>query len=109
MKIGSITLDSDKAPFIIAEAGINHNGDLNRALKMVSVAKKAGANAIKFQTFKASEFVSNSELSITYLSQGEEITESQLEMFRRHEFPRDSWFEIKAECDRQNILFLSTP
>jgi len=109
IRIGSSNIGSDHVPFIIAEAGINHNGDLKRALKMVSVAKNSGANAIKFQTFKASEFVANSELQITYLSQGKKVTESQLEMFRRHEFPIDSWFKIKAECEQQKIMFLSTP
>lgn len=96
-------------PFIIAEAGINHNGELDKALAMVSVAKAAGADAIKFQTFKAEEFVGDPEQTYTYRSQGGEVTESMLTMFRRCELERSSWFAIKAECERQGITFLSTP
>jgi N,N'-diacetyllegionaminate synthase len=97
------------APFVIAEAGINHNGELEKALEMIHAAKSAGADAVKFQTFKAEEFVGDQRQTYTYLSQGREVTESMLEMFRRHELPREAWFEIKAECDRQGIVFLSTP
>jgi sialic acid synthase SpsE len=97
------------APFIIAEAGINHNGEPDKALEMVRVAKRAGADAVKFQTFKADEFIGDPTQTYTYRSQGNEVTESMLAMFRRHELPRDAWFAIKAECDRQDIIFMSTP
>ena len=104
MKIGSINIGPGQAPFVIAEAGINHNGDLKKALKMVSVAKKAEANAIKFQTFKAEQFVKDSKLTMTYRSKGTEVTESQLEMFKRHEFSIDNWFKIKA--DKQIMKYI---
>lgn len=99
----------DHPPFIIAEAGINHNGELQKAIDMVCVAKKAGADAVKFQTFKADEFVGDAAQMFTYRSQGKEVTESMLAMFRRYELPPQAWFEIKGECDRQGITFLSTP
>jgi N,N'-diacetyllegionaminate synthase len=99
----------DHDPFIIAEAGINHNGELDKALAMVRVASEAGANAVKFQTFKAEEFVGDPTQTYTYRSQGKDVTEPMLAMFRRYELPRDAWFAIKAECDRQGIVFLSTP
>lgn len=99
----------DHPPYIIAEAGINHNGELKKAMEMIGVAKAAGADAIKFQTFKADEFVGDSTQTYTYRSQGKEVTESMLEMFRRYELPRQAWFEIRAECRRQGITFLSTP
>ena len=96
-------------PFIIAEAGINHNGEINKALEMIEVAKKTGLNAIKFQTFKASEFIADTTQTYTYKSQGKEITESMFEMFERCEFSKEEWREIKRKCDQEKILFLSTP
>ena len=96
-------------PFIIAEAGINHNGNLENALEMIKVAKNAGVNAIKFQTFKAEEFITDSSLTYTYTSQGESITESQLDLFKRCELSKDEFRKIKKVCDDEEIIFLSTP
>jgi len=107
--INGRSIGPNHSPFIIAEAGINHNGELEKALQMVGVAKQAGADVIKFQTFKADEFIGDPNQQYTYLSQGREITESMLNMFRRYELSRNAWFEIKSECDRQDILFMSTP
>jgi len=96
-------------PFIIAEAGINHNGEIANALKMIDIAKTAGADAIKFQTFEASGIVIDSSLTFTYKSQGKEITESMFEMYKRCEFSKIEWIKIKQKCDEAKILFLSTP
>ena len=96
-------------PFIIAEAGINHNGEIANALKMIDIAKTAGADAIKFQTFEASGIVIDSSLTFTYKSQGKEITESMFEMYKRCEFSKTEWIKIKQKCDEVKILFLSTP
>ena len=96
-------------PFIVAEAGINHNGELTKAFEMIKVAKQSGVDAIKFQTFKAEEFCGDKSQTITYKSQGKEVSESMLELFKRYEFGRDEWFEIKQKCVDENILFLSTP
>jgi len=96
-------------PFTIAEAGINHNGILENAYEMIMEAKNAEVDAIKFQTFKAEEFISNQKQSYTYKSQGKEITESMFEMFKRCEFDKDEWVKIKKKCDEEKIVFLSTP
>lgn len=96
-------------PFVIAEVGINHNGLLDKALEMIAVAKAAGADAVKFQTFKADEFVGDPQQMFTYRSRGTEVTESMLAMFRRYELPREAWALINAECQRQRITFMSTP
>jgi N,N'-diacetyllegionaminate synthase len=96
-------------PFIIAEAGINHNGKLEKAFDMIRLAKQAGADAVKFQTFKAEEFVGDPAMTYTYKSQGEMVTESMLEMFKRCEFAPEEWKAIKQCCDREGIIFLSTP
>jgi N,N'-diacetyllegionaminate synthase len=107
--IGKRQIGRGHQPFIIAEAGINHNGEVAKALDMVRVAKQAGADAIKFQTFKAIEFVGDPDQTFTYRSQGKEVTESMLAMFRRYELAADAWDTIRAECDKHNIVFLSTP
>ncbi len=96
-------------PFIIAEAGINHNGEIKTAFEMIRVAKNAGVDAIKFQTFKAKEFVGDPNQKYTYRSQGKDVTESMFEMFKRYEFSRDEWLNVKKKCDDEKILFLSTP
>ena len=109
VSIGRFQLGSGQPPFVVAEAGINHNGDVQRALEMVRAASGAGCDAIKFQTFKAAEFVNDATLQFTYRSQGREITEPMLDMFRRYELPESAWRVIKAECDAAGIVFFSTP
>ncbi|MBU1659454.1 N-acetylneuraminate synthase family protein [bacterium] len=94
--------------FIIAEVGINHNGDISLAKKMIDEAKRAGADCVKFQTFKAQEFVSDASQTYTYTSGGKEITESMLEMFQRYEFNKQEWIEIIAYCKEKGIAFSST-
>jgi len=109
IKIAGKEVGDGAAPFIVAEVGINHNGDLDKALAMIAVAKAAGCDAIKFQTFKAAEFCGDPKQLFTYKSQGREVTESMLAMFTRYEFPPAAWKAIKARCDETGILFLSTP
>lgn len=109
IKIGGSTIDISHTPYIVAEVGINHNGSLEQAFKMIEVAKNAGVNAVKFQTFKAEEFVNDRNQMFTYNSQGKEVTESMLEMFKRYEFSKNEWFAIKNKCDELGITFLSTP
>jgi len=94
--------------FIIAEVGINHNGDITLAKKMIDEAKIAGADCVKFQTFKAEEFVSDPKQTYTYKSQGKEITESMLEMFKRFQFQKDEWKEIINYCKQKDMVFSST-
>jgi len=109
INIGASIVGSGYEPFVVAEAGINHNGDLGRAIEMIHVAKAAGCDAVKFQTFKAHEFVNDPSQMFTYQSQGRQVTESMLEMFRRYELPERAWSEIKNECDKVGIIFFSTP
>lgn len=108
VKLGSYTIGHGYPPFIVAEAGINHNGEIEKAFEMITVAKKAGADAVKFQTFKTEEFVGDKNQMFTYKSQGKEITESMFELHKRHEFSREEWFKIKKKCDEEKIMFLST-
>ena len=109
IKINEFFIGKNSKPFIVAEVGINHNGEIEKAFEMIEIAKKTGLDAIKFQTFKASEFISNSDETYTYKSQGKEITESMYDMFTRYEFSNKDWIKIKKKCDQEEILFLSSP
>lgn len=109
IKLNNYIVGHGCSPFITAEAGINHNGEIQKALEMIKVAKESGADAIKFQTFKASEFIGDDTLTYTYFSQGKKVIEPQLELFKRCEFSHEEWFKIKEKCDEEKIMFLSTP
>ena len=109
IKLNNHIIAKGQPPFIISEVGVNHNGDVRNALKMIDIAKTAGVDAIKFQTFRAEEFVLDTHQMYTYKSQGKEITESMLEMFKRYELSKEDWIKIKKKCDDEKILFLSTP
>jgi sialic acid synthase SpsE len=107
--IGDRPVGLGQEPFIVAEVGINHNGDINRALEMINVASRAGCDAVKFQTFKADQFINDPAQIFTYQSQGREVSESMLEMFKRYELPDSAWQILKEECRKANIIFFSTP
>ena len=108
-QIGTKEIGQDASPYCIAEVGLNHNGDLQLAKQMIDVAKEVGADAVKFQTFKAEEFCGDPEQLFTYQSQGQTVTESMLDMFKRYEFPEHYWQEIKSYCGEACIEFFSTP
>ena len=108
-QIAGRSIGPDDPPYCIAEVGINHNGDLELAKRMIEAAKVAGADAVKFQTFKAEEFCGDLSQTFTYHSQGRAVTESMLEMFQRYEFPPETWQEIKSHCETVGITFFSTP
>ena len=109
IKIGQYEISPDSEPFLIAEAGINHNGDIDKAMEMIHIAKESGVNAVKFFTYKTSEFILDKNLTHTYVSQKQQIIESMYDMFRRCEFSKQDWKKIKDKCDEEQILFLSTP
>lgn len=95
--------------FIIAEAGVNHNGNLSNALKLVEIAKGAGANAVKFQTFVAEKLVSKSTSMAQYQKNNINKVTSQFEMIKTLELSFEDFLNIKSYCDKIGILFLSTP
>lgn len=98
-----------KHVFIIAEAGVNHNGSLDLAKKLIDVAVLAGADAVKFQTFKAVNLVSSSAPKADYQKKTTGGNESQLEMIKKLELDVTAHKELMAYCLEKSILFLSTP
>ena len=99
----------DNHVFVIAEAGVNHNGSLRLAKEMVDEAKKAGADAIKFQTFKAEKLVSDTAPKAEYQKKLTGEQESQLDMLKKLELSFEEFSELSDYCHRQKIMFLSTP
>lgn len=95
MKIAGHEIGPGHPPFIIGEAGMNHGGSIDKALEMVRVAKNAGCDACKFQTYRAAEFCAPDD--------------PMYATFERCELPVEAWTSIKAMCDKLGIIFLSTP
>ncbi|MFN0058765.1 MAG: N-acetylneuraminate synthase [Planctomycetota bacterium] len=95
--------------FVIAEAGVNHNGDLNVARKLIEVAHAAGADAVKFQTFTADDLVTADTPRAAYQERNTGSGASQQEMLRALELPFEAFRILKEHADAQGIVFLSTP
>ena len=95
--------------FIIAEAGVNHNGSVELAKKLINVACEAGADAVKFQTFKAENLVSTNAKKAEYQKQTTDSQESQFDMIKKLELDVETHKELISYCNSQNIMFLSTP
>lgn len=96
--------------FIIAEAGVNHNGSQEMAYQLIKVAKKAGVDAIKFQTFVPELLVTADAPRAIYQQRNmPDKVESQLEMLQRYALPWEVFVRLKKCCDDEGVLFLSTP
>ena len=95
--------------FVIAEAGVNHNGCLDLAYKLVDVAVEAGADAVKFQTFKAEQVISRYAEKAEYQKETTDASASQLEMVKKLELNREAHEKLMAYCRDKGIEFLSTP
>ena len=95
-------------PYVIAEAGVNHEGKLDLAKRLIDEAARGGAHAIKFQTYKAETIASVN--SPYYWDISKEPTKSQFELFKKYDkFWKKEFEELKTECDKSGIEFLSTP
>ena len=95
--------------FIIAEAGVNHNGDLELAKQLINVAAEANADAVKFQTFRAEQLVSHSAPKAEYQTRTTNKAESQFEMIRKLELTEADHHVLIAHCKARDIAFLSSP
>ena len=94
--------------FIIAEAGVNHNGSIDLAKQLVDAAVEAQVDAVKFQTFKASSLVSAKAAKADYQKKTTSADESQYEMIKKLELPAAAFKELKVYCHANRILFLSS-
>jgi N,N'-diacetyllegionaminate synthase len=101
--------NSQEHVFIIAEAGVNHNGSLELAKKLVDIAIEAGCDCVKFQTFKAERLVSKIAEKADYQKEVTGSNESQLAMIKKLELSYDDFIDLKKYCDAREIFFLSTP
>jgi len=95
--------------FIVAEAGVNHNGSLEMAKQLVDAAVKTGADAVKFQTWVTEKVITPDARMAEYQKQNLGREQSQFEMAKQLELSYDQFREIKAYADRQDTLFFSTP
>jgi N-acetylneuraminate synthase len=109
VEIAGCAIGTGQKCFVIAEAGVNHNGDLKLARALVDAAVAAGAHAVKFQTFRAERLVTRDAPKAEYQRRTTGSDESQFAMLKRLELDEDSHRELKAYCNDKGIVFLSTP
>ncbi len=98
-----------KKVFIIAEAGVNHNGSIELAKQLIDEAVLAGVDCVKFQTFKAENLVNKEALKADYQIVNTGNNNSQLDMLKKLELSFENFVELKNYCDEKGIMFLSTP
>ena len=103
------TIGRDHPVFIIAEVGVNHNGDLNLAKQLIREAARCGADCVKFQTFKAERVVTNNAPKASYQLKTTDKNESQISMLKKLEIDMNSYIEIVECCKENNVVFISTP
>lgn len=108
LKLGAREIHEETPPYIIAEIGVNHEGSLEKAKELIRLAKEGGADAAKFQTYRADRIASRN--SPAYWDLSKEPTTNQFELFKKHDRFREKEYEQLAEYSRQiGIDFLSTP
>jgi N-acetylneuraminate synthase len=109
IQVGNKLIGAAQPVFVIAEAGVNHNGDLKLARALIDVAVEAGADAVKFQTFQADRLATPNAPKADYQLQTTGDAESQFDMLRRLELSPDAHRELQSYCHERGIIFLSTP
>jgi N-acetylneuraminate synthase len=109
IQLGSKRIGDKQPCFLIAEAGVNHNGKFSLAKKLIDAAVTAGVDAVKFQTFKAQGVVTDDVGIASYAQKNIGKNLKQLDMIKQYELTYDEFTELKEYCDKKKMLFLSTP
>lgn len=109
IKIGNFLIAEDSDAFVIAEAGVNHQGNIEIAKKLIDIAAESGANAVKFQAFKTEELILRGVPKAPYQLKTTDAEGSQFEMLKKLEINREKIIELKKYCERRDIIFLITP
>lgn len=109
IRIGNALIGEKEPCFIIAEAGVNHNGDIKLAKRLIDSAKEAGADAVKFQTFKAEDVAAESAKTAIYQKKSTKEVKSQLKMLKNLELSQESHEQLMKYAKQKKIIFLSTP
>jgi len=109
VKVGNRLIGPGQPCFIVAEAGVNHNGDINLAHRLVDAAAKAGADAVKFQTYSPESVIARNAPKPAYQHQTTPTDESQFEMAEKLALSYQDFRGIKSLADELGIVFLSTP
>jgi N,N'-diacetyllegionaminate synthase len=109
IEIGGRQIGNGRPAYVIAEAGVNHNGDPELAIELVKQACAAGADCVKFQTFKAETIVTRGAPKAAYQLKVTDPSESQFEMLKRLELKSDDYGRLFDACKANGIQFLSTP
>ncbi len=108
INLGRRIIGSKSTPYVIAEIGVNHEGSLNQAFRLIELAKEGGADAAKFQSYKADTLASKH--SPSYWDTSKEPTTSQHELFKKYDnFGANEFVQLAQHCNRVGIDFLSTP
>lgn len=95
--------------FIAAEIGINHNGDMDLAERMIRAAARAGVDAVKFQNYRTEDFITDRSLRLTYQSNGQVVAEPQYDLFKRCELRQEDLVRLDRCCQDNGVVFFSTP
>ncbi len=109
LTIDGRTIGAGQPAYLVAEIGINHNGNLDLARRTIRAAAEAGADAVKFQNYRTEDFISDRSLRYRYVSQGREVEEPQYELFKRCELGTGQLAELAAYCAELGVGFHSTP
>jgi sialic acid synthase SpsE len=109
VRIGGHEVGAGQPCYVIAEIGINHNGDMALAERSIAAAAAAGADAVKFQNYRTEDFISDRSLTYSYVSQGKPCEEAQFDLFKRCELSPAALRALRQVAAQHNLDFVSTP